>query len=242
MYAGQLAEDLQSYTRVYQMMSCLMNKTVRDNNDIESFGYRHDDSTNDVKTDASVNLNTMPGIPVSGNRIVAFKIMSGLLNQDKLINIKFCPLIIEMELVSDFAEVLVKGETPGGTDPAESFSTAHIASSAWEIIDCQIKFDVCVLDNQLNNSYIEHLLSGKSLPLTYTTWITQQSSITTNQLAIQVARSVSRLKKCFITFFNNGTGRWHKQCINFSHPMSNSAVGGYLGYDSNYELQYSIGT
>jgi hypothetical protein len=237
--AGQLAEDLQSYNRVHHMMSCLMNKDVRNNEDIEAFGYRFDDETNDSKTDATVNLNTMPGIPANSSKIVAFKIMSGLLSQDKMINIKFCPLVIEMELVSDFLEPLVTGATPGGSDAATILNSDHIGS-AWEIIDCQIKCDICVLDNSLNNSYIEHLLSGKSLPLTYTTWITQQSSITTNQLAIQVSRSVSRLKKCYITFFNGGTGRWDKQCIDLSHPMSSSTIGGYLGYDKDLELQVQL--
>ena len=41
MAAGQLAEDLQSYNRVHEMLSCLMSKNVRDNNDIEGgIGYR----------------------------------------------------------------------------------------------------------------------------------------------------------------------------------------------------------
>jgi hypothetical protein len=43
---------------------------------------------------------TMPGISVAAsNKVVSFKIMSGLLNQDKLINLKFCPLIIQMEFM-----------------------------------------------------------------------------------------------------------------------------------------------
>ena len=145
----------------------------------------------------------MPGVKTGKSKIVSFKLMSGLLgHQDKLINTKFCPLVIEMELVGDYFDPIIKGEAPGGTPNPKTFTTDNIGSK-WEILDCQIKCDICVLDNQLNNSYIEHLLSGRSLPLQYTTWITQQSSIQTNQIAIQVARSVTRLKKCFITLFNS---------------------------------------
>ena len=99
---------------------------------------------------------------------------------------------------------------------------------------------MCVLDNQLNNSYIEHLLSGKSLPLSYTTWITQQSSITQNQLSVQVARSCSRLKKWFFTLYNPPAtpGIFDKQCISFYHPMS--IVATELGYSSSKELQIQL--
>ena len=80
--------------------------------------------------------------------------------------------------------------------------------------------------------------------MTYTTWITQQSTIVGNQLSVQVARSVSRLKKAYITFFNNATTRFNdKQCITFYHPMiasQNGATPTYTKYNNTYELQWQI--
>ena len=227
-----------------------MSKNVRDNNDIEGgMGYRWDDDENSGSTHFGATLNaqntdTMPGIAPNKYRIVSFKIMSGLLNQPKLINIKFCPLIIEMELVGNYNDPLVTPQIPATTDPANSFSTAHIGN-VFEIIDAQLKLDCLLLDSQLNESYISHLLSGKSLPLTYSTWITQQSSITNNKLAIQVARSCSRLKKCYITFFNPAPtpGVFDKQAITFYHPMSQSGrnvATNKVIFDPGYNLQFQI--
>ena len=53
----------------------------------------------------------------------------------------------------------------------------------------------------LNNAYVEHLLGGKALPITMTTFITQQQTVAGySQLDIQVIRSVSKLVGVFITF------------------------------------------
>ena len=74
-------------------------------------------------------------------------------------------------------------------------------SNKWEINNVNLKCDICHLDNNLNNAYVEHLLGGKALPITMTTFITQQQTVAGySQLDVQVIRSVSKLVGLFITF------------------------------------------
>ena len=60
--------------------------------------------------------------------------------------------------------------------------------------------DVVTLDSALQNSYAEHVLSGKSLPINYGTYITMQQTVTGSNISVNVARAVSRLKTIFCSF------------------------------------------
>ena len=60
--------------------------------------------------------------------------------------------------------------------------------------------DVVTLDSALQNSYAEHVLSGKSLPINYGTYITMQQTVTGNNISVNVARAKSRLKTIFCSF------------------------------------------
>jgi hypothetical protein len=56
------------------------------------------------------------------------------------------------------------------------------------------------LDNALDNSDAQHLLSGKSLPISYNTFVSQsQSANTTDKNLINVSRALTRLKSVFVT-------------------------------------------
>ena len=93
------------------------------------------------------------------------------------------------------------------------------------------------MDNHLNNEYTAHLLAGKALPIKYSTLISQQSTISKNNVAVQVSRAVSRLQKGFITLYNQPTTElaFDKQTIKFYHPMELQA-----GYDPDKELEFQI--
>eukprot|EP00972_Heterocapsa_arctica_P011083 1623443-Heterocapsa_arctica.AAC.1 len=79
--------------------------------------------------------------------------MFGLFNQDKLILVKYLPLQIELELVSDATEALA------------SATQADPWGNQLSISDAQIKCDLLTLDSSLENEYASLLLSGKSLPI-----------------------------------------------------------------------------
>ena len=46
-------------------------------------------------------------------------------------------------------------------------------SELWSIKNVQVKVNMCTLDNALDNSYAQHLLGGRSLPISYNTFVSQ---------------------------------------------------------------------
>jgi len=73
-------------------------------------------------------------------------------------------------------------------------------STDWQIDNAQVKVDVCTLDNALDNSYAQHLLSGKSLPISYNTFVSQMQTISgQDRPLINVSRALTRLKSVFVT-------------------------------------------
>ena len=82
--------------------------------------------------------------------------MFGLFNQAKLLPLRYCPIQIELELVSKFMDAIVKRDDN--------------KSDLWNTSDIQAKCDLLTLGNSLDNEYASHLLSGKSLPINFATW------------------------------------------------------------------------
>jgi hypothetical protein len=249
---NQLVEDINFYNRTHEMFFSLMPDNVRDNVDCEGFGYRWDDKT--TKWGHEYTDQTMPGVGGGDYKTVSFKPLLGLTMQSKLIPVKFAPIILELEVVNSNLDPII---TPGkrnthydsnivfvsGTAnpyvPATSSTPAVPAQAQtgidWSIENICIKCDCCTLDNSLNNEYVSLLLKGGALPLKYSTFINQVSSISGKNVAIQVARAVSRLQKCFITLYKNPTNETilDKQSICFYHPMDNL-------YRTGHELEFQI--
>ena len=165
--------------------------------------------------------------------------LCGLLTQDKYIPLKFCPITLEFEL-GDSNDAIVAPATYGNTTGYDTVYTTTNTTNNWQIQNCCIKCDICTLDNALNNSYVEHLLSGKSLPIEYSTYISQQSSVVGKSFAVQVVRAVSRLQKAFITFWSEPSTTiplqpFRKPTITFHHPMAESTAT--WKYNSEKEIQ-----
>ena len=89
-------------------------------------------------------------------RTVCFTPMSGLFSQGKYLPIRYAPIQIELELVSSGADALI---ATGGA-PGDKF----------QITDVQLKADLVTLDNSLDNEYSQHLLSGNTLPIHFSTY------------------------------------------------------------------------
>jgi hypothetical protein len=86
--------------------------------------------------------------------------------QPKYTPLRDCSLTIELELVNDAKEPIMHSLVNDADDPyTESPFTIANTSLLWRIESVMAKCDVCTLDNALDNSYAEHLLSGKSLPI-----------------------------------------------------------------------------
>ena len=163
---------------------------------------------------------------------VAFKPFLGLMNQSKLLPIKYAPIVIELEVVNNNLDPIISpGVLNRPLDAAAVFTTSNTGTN-WSIENICIKCDLCTLDNNLNNEYTSHLLAGKALPIKYTTFINQQSTISSKNVAVQVSRAVSRLQKAFISFYKTttvldvATSKYvnaetiiDKPAIKFYHPM-----------------------
>ena len=80
--------------------------------------------------------------------------MLGLFNQDRLRPLRYCPIQIELELVTSQADAVT-------IETAEGFANG----ANWDISDIQCKCDLLALDNSLDNGYASHLLAGKSFSL-----------------------------------------------------------------------------
>ena len=153
-------------------------------------------TSGDATTTTRYNAKNIKGF--NNKMTVGFKPLCGLFSQFKYIPLKYAPITLELELVNSITEPIIiqtgtgtdLGDFPDGVLAAQPQNT----SNKWEINNVHLKCDICHLDNNLNNAYVEHLLGGKALPITMTTFKTQQQTVAGySQLDIQVIRSVSKL-------------------------------------------------
>ena len=121
MCQGTLIEDF-DYNRTCEMFEVLTSLHNRDNDDIENFGYRADT----VPPGTLHTEDTLPGIPGSSYQTVGMKLCSGLLNQPKMLPLKYMPLTIELELVNDANDVVI---TPG----VDAIFTTYNNYNYWQI-------------------------------------------------------------------------------------------------------------
>ena len=206
---GQSCEDIDEYARTCEMFNVLQSSSVRKNDSVE--GVLAGETLANDKT-----------------RRVGMKLLSGLLNQSKMIPLRVAPIEIELELVSDALDAIY-----------------CIGTASWTITDVQLKCDLCTLDNELENSYSKHLLSGQSLPINYGTYISQSQVLGTNgpSFGVNISRAVTRLKSIFMTFegpINAAKLDTVKSFNNLWHPMA--LIDGEYNDGQELELQVQIGS
>jgi len=196
------------------------------------------------------------GIPASSSQSVSFKPLSGIFGQNKMLPLRYAPITIELELVDDAREPILSGasaiDTPNNANVGlNALSEANTLSVNWSITNVQVKCDVCTLDNALDNSYAQHLLSGKSLPISYNTFVSQMQTIAgQDSPVINVSRALTRLKSVFVTLnksmtaFNRNNIMGRKNWNDFFSPMWNSNMHGNYTHNSagEFEFQLQIGS
>ena len=260
---NQVVEDFNDYNRVHHMFSKMMSQGARKDEANEGFGYRYDDEiktlVNDSDTRLKYEVNGLTCLGFKDKMTVGFKPLCGLFSQFKYLPLKYMGnLTIELELVTNATDCIIdpddvttadaKGKRfVKDIDPAtEADAEFRNTSIDWEINNARVVCDVCTLDNNLNNEYVKHLLEGKGLPITYTTYITQSQSVKgVSDINVQVIRSVSKLVASFITFYKAGdpsTGYEYcdKEFCRFFHPQQASDEQTEGIYDSNLDLQMQI--
>ena len=219
---GQVVEDIDNYNRVHQMFTILNAKDANINERAEAFGQQFDNHQ------TTFDINNVTGIAPGEAQTVLFKPCSGLFNQPKMLPIRYMPITIELELVHDNTEPIVSATTVGQDNFDVSNAATGNTSMLWQIQNVQVKCDVVTLDNQLDNSYAEHLLSGKPLPINYQTYVSQKQSILSGnngsqKVRLNVTRALTRLKNVFITLDKPAAGQNYapkfKEWNSFYSPM-----------------------
>ena len=91
-----------------------------------------------------------------------------------------------------------------------------------------------MLDSDLQNSYASHLLSGKSLPIHFSSYATNVQTATGKDNSLSIARSFTRLKSVFVTMLHaDGTDVNDKVANYFYHPMNAT-------YDKDAEVEFQL--
>lgn len=231
---GVIVEDISDFARTQEMFTTLISKNSKVNIDAEGFGL--DDF--DYKTE--VNDDNFPGLMEGESQTILFTPLSGLLSQPKWIHLRYAPLTFELELVNSYTAPVV--------DNTKAPFTATNTSSLWSISNVQIKADIIKLDNSLENHYVELLMSGKTIPINYSTYITSYQSILSGtgggqeKVRLNVARSISRLKSVFVTFDNPGVhSAIYKEFNSFYSPMFSIGDGPILGRRGEMEFSLQVG-
>ena len=80
---AQIVEDIDNYNRLHEMYHMMKPTEKRLNDAIEGFGATDRPST----------------IPATKTQTACFTPLSGLLSQDKFLQIRYCPIQLEFELV-----------------------------------------------------------------------------------------------------------------------------------------------
>ena len=258
-----LVEDIDYYNRVHYMFDIMRARHVRENEDCEGFEVRFDQLKyqpcfqNNGTTPTSVQYpfgplgdfaNKYISVNAGESKTVSFKPLSGLLSCGKLLPIRYAPITIELELVQNAYDPIISVEDAGLAIEIDGANGATVNTSVtWQIENPVIKVDICTLDNALNNEYASLLLSGKALPINYSSFVTQLQSIAGQTPSVNITRALSRLKSVFVTFDQAYTAAkannqdlhiqtWKKAWNDFFHPMSYNA----FNYDQNYEIEYQL--
>ena len=245
---GQVVEDIDNYNRVHQMFTILNAKDANINERAEAFGQQFDNHQTAFST------LTVAGIAPGEAQTVLFKPCSGLFNQPKMLPIRYMPITVELELVHDNTEPIVSATTVGQDNFDVSNAATGNTSLLWQIQNVQVKCDVVTLDNQLDNSYAEHLLSGKALPINYQTYVSQKQSILSGnngsqKVRLNVTRALTRLKNVFITLDKPAAGQNYapkfKEWNSFYSPMEDYTGAQRNSWDAAGEIadfQVQIGS
>jgi len=178
-------------------------------------------------------------IPAGSERRIFFNLMSGILSQHLWIPLAYCPLTIELEVAdvnSPFAPTYL---APGAIGVGGAAPVAAVMSQNWSLSDVRFYGDMCELDAGLQSSYASHLSSGRTLPLAFYSFVTQTQRAEGPSQTLVLARSFTRLKGIFVTWFRANDPSGLKNHTNYLyHPHG---PGAYVRARDNVEVQIQIG-
>ena len=141
---GQVIEAIDDFNSLSLMLTALKpeEKLMIAAEGFGSFDDRYPSAGDDTRKTYRTQDCDKSGV-VWQSRRVLFKPMFGLLNQEKLIPLRYCPLQIELELVTNGADAVYVNMA--GADEKYTFN--------WDVSDIQCKLDLLELDRALSNGY-----------------------------------------------------------------------------------------
>ena len=256
---GALIEDVDAYNHVHEMFADLQARHVQENINVENFGISYDSiyGKDLIKTPTAITGGTITasyfrdnyvGITANDTRTISFSLLSGILNQPKFLPLRYCPLTIELEVCNNLYDPIISPDYPGWTDTNDLNIKAADTSSNWIIQNVQVKCDICKMDNQLENEFAQRFLSGQTIPINYSTFITNLQVLQGQTPSVNITRALSRLKSAFLALTGKPTGTTNSNDLlnkysyaflrdwnDFYHPMAGSAT-----YNSGKELEIQL--
>ena len=189
---GIVIEDIMDFARNAEILQLCRSTNNGDNDESEGFGIGPNDE---------LDTDNYKGIPSGKIMSCVLKInASGILNSNKFLPLAYLKsLEIELEL-SDMSDPIIYPTTT--TDDQKQYSdfTSGNTSVQWEIVNPTIVCDMITLDSQLQNAFVSHLISGKSLKIPFSTYTSNIQTLTSNDSQINISRSLSSLQTVFISF------------------------------------------
>eukprot|EP00438_Fugacium_kawagutii_P024324 Skav216808 [mRNA] locus=scaffold135:18520:21602:+ [translate_table: standard] len=158
------------------------------------------------RVDKRYTRHSLTGIPgANGKARFSHKPCCGLLNSNYYIPLRYAPLELQFQSVSDGNEPIVVPQGTGGagqTDKEGYYFQAGNTSTSWELNNVFIRAEVIQLDNTVNNNIVKHLLDGQSLKLVFPMYHTiTQSFNATGEINMNIVKSSSKLTGCFVTLY-----------------------------------------
>eukprot|EP00438_Fugacium_kawagutii_P017838 Skav201727 [mRNA] locus=scaffold311:665528:668862:+ [translate_table: standard] len=152
--------------------------------------------------------HSLTGIPgANGKARFSHKPCCGLLDTNYYIPLRYAPLELQFQIVSDGTEPVVvpQGGTGDKTDAKGYYFTSGDVSTSWELNNVFIRAEVITLDNTVNNNIVSHLLQGQSLKLVFPMYhtITQSFNAGGGEINMNIVKSSSKLTGAFITLYRN---------------------------------------
>ena len=101
--SGAICDDIDYYNRLHEQMHIVTSEANRNNDGIEGFDVRWD--SNGVYKVWSTDVT--PYISGGQSRTVSFEPLCGILNQPKFIPLSYCPLSLELEVVTNPTDAII---------------------------------------------------------------------------------------------------------------------------------------
>eukprot|EP00438_Fugacium_kawagutii_P033869 Skav201114 [mRNA] locus=scaffold185:356198:358782:- [translate_table: standard] len=160
------------------------------------------------RVDKRYTRHSLTGIPGNqGKARFSHKPCCGLLNSNYYIPLRYAPLELQFQIVSDGNEPIVvpQGGTGDKDDHKGYYFTTGDVSTSWELNNVFIRAEVITLDNTVNNNIVSHLLQGQSLKLVFPMYhtITQSFNVKGGEINMNIVKSSSKLTGAFITLYRN---------------------------------------